>query len=101
MTFKVQYVILGAFDFKRRCAEWSVYDITVPRESDKRADGSYAFEWLSRYIDVIHWPFCAAPLKSNAPIDSKLLKWVVQSKIQNIDELICPYFHMPLVIEAF
>ncbi len=24
------------------------------RESDKRADGSYAFEWLSRYFDVIH-----------------------------------------------
>ncbi len=23
-------------------------------ESDKRADGSYAFEWLSRYFDVIH-----------------------------------------------
>ncbi len=33
------------------------------RESDKRADGSYAFEWLSRYFDFIHWPFCAAPLK--------------------------------------
>ncbi len=24
------------------------------RESNKRADGSYAFEWLSRYFDVIH-----------------------------------------------
>ncbi len=24
------------------------------RESDKRTDGSYAFEWLSRYFDVIH-----------------------------------------------
>ncbi len=33
------------------------------RERDKRADGSYAFEWLSRYFDVIHWLFCAAPLK--------------------------------------
>ncbi len=38
------------------------------RESDKRAHGSFAFEWLSRYFDVIHCPFCAAPLMSNAPI---------------------------------
>ncbi len=26
------YWSLGAFDFKRRCTEWSVYDIKVPRE---------------------------------------------------------------------
>ncbi len=32
-------------------------------ESDKRKDRAYAFESLSRYFDVIHWPFCAAPLK--------------------------------------
>ncbi len=33
------------------------------RESEKRAGGFYAFEWLSRYFDVIHWPFYVAPLK--------------------------------------
>ncbi len=33
------------------------------RESDKRADGCYAFEWLSRYFDDIHWPFYTAPFK--------------------------------------
>ncbi len=33
------------------------------RESDKREGGSYAFERLSRYFDVTHWTFCAAPLK--------------------------------------
>ncbi len=27
------------------------------------ADETYAFEWLSRYFDILHWPFCAAPLK--------------------------------------
>ncbi len=24
------HIQLGAFDFKRRCTEWSVYDIKVP-----------------------------------------------------------------------
>ncbi len=33
------------------------------RESDKKAVGSYAFESLSRYFDVIRWAFCAAPLQ--------------------------------------
>ncbi len=42
------------------------------RESDKRADGSYAFEWLSRYFDVIHWPFYAAPLKVECAV---ILMW--------------------------
>ncbi len=37
------------------------------KDSDKRADGSYAFERLSRYFDVIHRSFYAARLKSNAP----------------------------------
>ncbi len=23
---------IGALDFKRHCTEWSVYDVTVPRE---------------------------------------------------------------------
>ncbi len=27
-----QVKALGAFDFKQRCAEWSVYDIKVPQE---------------------------------------------------------------------
>ncbi len=45
------------------------------RESDKRADGSYAFEWLSRYFDVIHRPFYAAPLKVE-----RNLKWICQTK---------------------
>ncbi len=27
-----------------------------------RADETYAFEWLSRYFDILHGPFCAAPL---------------------------------------
>ncbi len=57
-----RYATVGAFDLKQRCAEWSPYDIKYS-ESDKRADGSYAFEWLSRYFDVIHGPFCGAPLK--------------------------------------
>ncbi len=26
------YILLGVFDLKRRCTEWSVYDIKVPRE---------------------------------------------------------------------
>ncbi len=43
---------LGAFDFKRQNDQCMT---SKYRESDKRADGSYAFEW--------HWPFCAAPLK--------------------------------------
>ncbi len=30
------------------------------RESDKRTDG---FKRLSRYFNIIHWPFYAAPLK--------------------------------------
>ncbi len=30
------------------------------RESDKKAVGSYAFESLSRYFDVIRWSFCTA-----------------------------------------
>ncbi len=29
---KIMTLIIGAFDFKRRCTEWSVYDIKVPRE---------------------------------------------------------------------
>ncbi len=29
------------FDFKRRCAEWSVYDIKVPRDL-RRTDGSHS-----------------------------------------------------------
>ncbi len=33
------------------------------RESDKRADGSYAFKSLSRYFDVIRWSFCAVLLQ--------------------------------------
>ncbi len=52
--------LLGSIDFKRRCTEWSVWHQST---TDKRADGSYDFEWLSRYFDVIHWPFCAVPLK--------------------------------------
>ncbi len=32
-------LIWGVLDFKRRCIDWSVYDIKVPRE-DKRAGGS-------------------------------------------------------------
>ncbi len=51
-------VSLGVFDLKQRCAEWSPYDIKY-RESDKRADGSYAFESLSRYFDVTLLSFCA------------------------------------------
>ncbi len=47
------------------CSTWS--GAAQYRESDKRADGSYAFEWLSRYFDV-HWSFCAASLQ---PRDSK------------------------------
>ncbi len=46
---------LGAFDLKQRCAEWSPYD--------KKAVGSYAFELLSRYFDVIRWSFCSALLQ--------------------------------------
>ncbi len=55
-------IFLGVFDFKRRCTEWSVYDIKVPREPFESI-GSSALLLLSRYFDVIHWPFCAAPLK--------------------------------------
>ncbi len=51
---------LGAFDFKRQNDQCMT---SKYRESDKRADGSYALEWLSRYFDVIHWSFCAAPLQ--------------------------------------
>ncbi len=54
-------VTLGPFDLaalrKNGQSMTSMY-----RESDKR-DWSYAFEWLSRYFDVIHWPFCIASLK--------------------------------------
>ncbi len=54
-------VTLGAFDLaalrKNGQSMTSKY-----RESDKR-DWSYAFEGLSRYFDVIHWPFCIASLK--------------------------------------
>ncbi len=33
------------------------------RESDQKAVGSYAFESLSRYFDVIRWSFCSALLQ--------------------------------------
>ncbi len=42
------------------------------RKSDKRADGSYAFEWLSSYFDIIHWPFYAAPLKVKRTHNSRV-----------------------------
>ncbi len=42
------------------------------RESDKRANGSYAFEWLSRYFDIIHWPFYVALLKVQRAYDSRV-----------------------------
>ncbi len=58
----VVYEIIGAFDLKQRCAEWSPYDNKY-RESDKKAVGSYAFESFSRYFDVIRWSFCAALLQ--------------------------------------
>ncbi len=32
-------------------------------DSQFEFEQTYAFELLSRYFDVIHWPFCAAPLK--------------------------------------
>ncbi len=56
------FPLLGTFDLKQRCAEWSPYDIKY-RESDKKAVGSYAFESFSRYFDVIRWSFCAALLQ--------------------------------------
>ncbi len=44
--------IFGAFDFKQRCIECSVYDIKVPREYI-RTHGIHLLSLsLSRYIDV-------------------------------------------------
>ncbi len=51
---------VGAFDLKRRFTEWPVYDIKVPREPFESI-GLISSLSLSRYFDVIHWPFCAAP----------------------------------------
>ncbi len=31
---------VGAFDFKRRCTEWSVFDIKVPESHSKASDPS-------------------------------------------------------------
>ncbi len=33
--------ILGVFDLKQRCAEWSVYDIKVPREREQTGPGAF------------------------------------------------------------
>ncbi len=43
--FGTQPYSLGAFDFKQQNDQCMT---SKYRESDKRADGSYAFEWLSR-----------------------------------------------------
>ncbi len=38
--------LIGTFDFKRRCTEWSVYDIKVPREPFE----SIGSEWVDNGI---------------------------------------------------
>ncbi len=52
-NFNTRWETLGVFDLKRRCAEWSVYDISTAREIREQMD-PYAFELLSLYFDVIH-----------------------------------------------
>ncbi len=54
------------------------------RDSDKRADGSYAFEWLSRYFDAIYTDhYVQRRLKSNAPNVLRASK----QRVNNFDEL--------------
>ncbi len=52
-----------AFDFKRRCADWSVYDIKVPREPFESKANLLSYRsrgTLMSYTDY-------SDLKSNAP----------------------------------
>ncbi len=64
--------IISAFDFKRGCTEWSLYDIKVPREQ---------FESIGSMNHLLCYPShgtlmsytdhsVQSRLKSNAPINS-------------------------------
>ncbi len=64
----------------------------------ERVDGSYAFEWLLRHFDVIHWPFCAAPFKV------ELAHWVgclwFKRSAHNITSSACQISKIPQITKA-
>ncbi len=61
---RIYHKIIGAFDFKRRCIERSMYDIKVPRERVFPMLSNGSRDTLMSYTDR----YMQRRLKSNAPV---------------------------------
>ncbi len=122
-SFTHPHVIQNLFDFFLLCntkedilknvsnADVHIVKVNVVQNNQAPKMGSrIAWSWSKKFQSAkvkshrflhVTWPNITTFKGAVCNIDSKLLKWVVQSEIQNIDELICPHFHMPLVIKLF